>query len=197
MVIQISAGIHPPEECCLAVNKFYEYLKSTSCSDASEVEFSIAPLHKYPVSITFHTDKDIDLNGTVQWICESPIRPGHKRKNWYIDVHTIPDEDALDISDEFQFETFRSGGKGGQHVNKTSSGVRAIHIPTGISVVCTEERSQFMNKKRAVERIKLKLAEMQDGNKAKVKNTAWQKHNEIIRGNPIMVFKGMNFKKIK
>ena len=197
MIIQISAGIHPPEECCLAVNKFYEYLKSTNCSDASEVEFSIAPLHKYPVSITFHTDESIDLNGTVQWICESPIRLGHKRKNWYIDVHTIPDEDALDVSDEFQFDTFRSGGKGGQHVNKTSSGVRATHIPTGISVVCTEERSQFMNKKRAVERLKLKLAEMEGNNKAKVKNTAWEKHNEIVRGNPIMVFKGMNFRKIK
>ena len=197
MVVQISAGIHPPEECCMAVNKFFNYLQRTKCENPTGVEISMSPLHKYPTSILFHTKENIDLNGTVQWICESPIRPGHKRKNWYIDVHSISDEEALDASDDFRFETFRSGGKGGQHVNKTSSGVRAIHIPTGITVVCTEERSQFMNKKRAVERIKLKLAEMEGNNKAKVKNNAWQKHNEIVRGNPIMVFKGENFRKVK
>ena len=147
MVVQISAGIHPPEECCIAVNKFFNYIKYSKCTDAAGVVFSKAPLHKYPTSILFHTETDIDLNGTVQWICESPIRPGHKRKNWYIDVHSIPDEEALNASDDFKFEAFRSGGKGGQHVNKTSSGVRVTHIPTGLTTTCTEERSQFMNKK--------------------------------------------------
>ena len=197
MVVQISAGIHPPEECCIAVNNLFNYLKKTEYTDVTGVVVSTSPLHKYPVSIMFHTKDDINLNGTVQWICESPVRPGHKRKNWYIDVHSMSDEEALGSQDEFRFETFRSGGKGGQHVNKTNSGVRAIHIPTGITVVCTEERSQFMNKKRAVERIRMKLAEIEENSKAEAKNNAWQKHNEIVRGNPIMVFKGKNFRKVK
>ena len=54
---------------------------------------------------------------------------------------------------DFRFETFRSGGKGGQHQNVRDSGVRIVHIETGLSAECREERDQFSNKKKAFEKL--------------------------------------------
>jgi protein subunit release factor A len=53
-------------------------------------------------------------------------------------------------SNDLEITTFRSGGKGGQHQNKTESGVRVRHVPSGIVVVCRDERSQYLNKTRAL-----------------------------------------------
>jgi peptide chain release factor 2 len=64
------------------------------------------------------------------------------------EVDEIPD---LELRDEdLQFDTFRAGGAGGQHVNKTSSAVRLTHLPTKITVQCQNERSQFKNKSMAL-----------------------------------------------
>lgn len=65
------------------------------------------------------------------------------------------DDDAL--IRECEVQTFRSGGKGGQHQNKVESGVRLIHRPTGIVVESREERSQFMNKQRCLKKLRLKV----------------------------------------
>ena len=54
-------------------------------------------------------------------------------------------------------EVFRSSGAGGQHINKTSSAVRLIHIPTGITVECQTERSQFQNRDNAMRMLRTKL----------------------------------------
>lgn len=68
--------------------------------------------------------------GTIQWICQSPCRPAHKRKNWFIGIFALQEVyETLPRSEDIYFETFRSAGKGGQHVNKTETGVRAIHLP--------------------------------------------------------------------
>ena len=83
-----------------------------------------------------------ELDGSVLWICKSPYRPGHKRKNWYVDVSILDQVPRISEERMVRFETFCSGGKGGQHVNKVETGVRIIHVPTGISVVSTEARSQ-------------------------------------------------------
>ena len=77
----------------------------------------------------------------------------------------------LDKNQNFEFnmddvlvETFKSGGAGGQHINKTESAVRLIHKPTGIISVCQDERSQTKNKERAIENLKIKLQENFDKN---------------------------------
>ena len=57
--------------------------------------------------------------GSLQWICASPVRPKHPRKNWYIGVFRMPDMPEMPSESEIEFQTCRSGGKGGQHVNKT------------------------------------------------------------------------------
>lgn len=62
------------------------------------------------------------------------------------------------LLDQCEVYTFRAGGKGGQHVNKTESAVRLKHIPSGITAVCQNERSQFLNKKKCLEILRKKLA---------------------------------------
>jgi peptide chain release factor 2 len=67
-------------------------------------------------------------------------------------------EVILEIPDkDLQYDTFRSGGKGGQNVNKVETGARVTHIPTGIAVRCTEERSQQQNKEKGLAILKAKL----------------------------------------
>jgi peptide chain release factor 2 len=58
---------------------------------------------------------------------------------------------------ECEVDTFRSGGPGGQHVNKTETGVRLTHLPTGIVVACREERSQHQNKMNCLRRLREKI----------------------------------------
>ncbi|MEE8336133.1 MAG: peptide chain release factor-like protein [Candidatus Neomarinimicrobiota bacterium] len=70
---------------------------------------------------------------------------------------------------ECHFDTFRSRGKGGQHVNKTDSAVRITHLPTGIVVTCQDERSQYRNKQICLKRLQEKLNEMNKKPKRRIK----------------------------
>lgn len=70
----------------------------------------------------------------------------------------VPDDDDALLA-ECRVETFRAGGPGGQHQNTTESGVRLVHLPTGIRVSAREERSQHRNKAKALERLRAKLEE--------------------------------------
>lgn len=136
-----------------------------------------------------------DLEGSVLWICKSPYRPGHKRKNWYVDVSILDQVPRISEERMVRFETFCSGGKGGQHVNKVETGVRAIHIPTGTAVVSTQARSQHMNKQIAMNRLCCILAEMNARNQQKEKSLAWMEHARLERGNPVRIYEGMRFER--
>ena len=70
---------------------------------------------------------------------------------------TIPDCDDVLLS-ECQIETFRSSGKGGQHANKTESAVRLTHTKSGIQVICQDERSQYLNKKKCIKELRIRIA---------------------------------------
>lgn len=70
-------------------------------------------------------------------------------------------------------------------MNKVESGVRIIHIPTGIVTQSTEERSQFQNKQRAMERMREKLADLQHKQQERQADAAWMEHYRIVRGNPV------------
>ncbi|MNX97665.1 Peptide chain release factor 2 [compost metagenome] len=133
--------------------------------------------------------------GTVQWIQKSPYRPNHGRKNWFVGIFEVnPAKTVSWNENEIVYQSVRSSGSGGQHVNKVSSAVRATHTPSGISVFVQESRSQLQNKKIARERIREKLENHQSEKLLEVVNQTWSQHHELERGNPVRTFSGMDFK---
>ena len=86
------------------------------------------------------------------------------------------------------YETMRASGPGGQHVNKTESAVRARHLPSGITVVASDQRSQRQNKALALERLKAKVLHEQRQLIATRLQTQWEQHNTLVRGNPVRTF---------
>lgn len=136
--------------------------------------------------------------GTVQWIGQSQFRKFHKRKNWFIGIFEVDKVTTTEIAEkDIQYQAMRSSGAGGQHVNKVSSAVRATHVPTGISVVAMDSRSQHQNKKLATERL---LQKFKDETVKQFKaefQAQWMNQLQIQRGNPIRIFEGSDFKKQK
>ena len=119
----------------------------------------------------------------------SPFNAAGKRQTSFASCDVMPDiEEDLDIEineDDLRIDTYRSSGADGQHINKTSSAIRITHLPTGIVVQCQNERSQHMNKDKAMQMLKAKLYIMKQEENAAKADSIRGEITEIGWGNQI------------
>ncbi len=204
--MQVTSG-RGPEECCYALARLLPCIMA----EAEEKGIRIRVLETVPSekpgclrSALLAAEGD-DLSGfmrewegTVQWIGQSPFRPHHKRKNWFIAVQCLKPPETVRWSEkELRTERMRASGPGGQHVNKTETAVRITHIPTGLSAVAQEERSLHMNQKLAMSRLAALMENEADKAKQQHEQQRWSQHNRLERGKAVRRYKGENFRKQK
>ena len=195
--VQISSGTGPVE-CCRVVWHITEMFQKL----CEEQEINCELLNCEPArekksfrSVLLKIDDDTaslksHWEGTVLWQSNSPFRPNHRRKNWYVKISflEIPKDVEFD-SELIKIEAIRGGGPGGQHVNKSNTAIRATYLPTGDSVFCHEERSQLMNKKLALSRLNDLILNQNQSQKDNAKANSRMEHYSLERGNPIRTFK--------
>lgn len=119
----------------------------------------------------------------------SPFDANKRRHTSFCSVDVIAeieDDDSIVIADEdIRIDTYRSSGKGGQHVNKTESAIRITHLPTGIIVTCQNERSQYKNKECAMRGLRSRLFERMEDEKRSAMEKFYGPKGEIGWGNQI------------
>ena len=119
----------------------------------------------------------------------SPFDANARRHTSFASVYIFPVlDDTIEVEvkpEDLRVDTYRSGGAGGQHVNKTDSAVRFTHLPTGIVVACQTERSQTMNRATAMSMLKARLYEYYKAEKEKENSKFAQEKKEISWGNQI------------
>lgn len=203
MWIQISSGAGP-EECALGVGLFFKQVIKECKQKDLKIELvgheDGQYLGNYQSVLLRIEGADAkkylkSIEGTILWICKSPYRPHHKRKNWYIDVEVYEEQEkySFNLSD-VKIDTMRSSGAGGQNVNKLETAVRVTHLPTGIMVKAQEERSQYQNKKLALAILQRILENKNEKALDNFKKGLWQQHKALVRGNPVRTFEGKKFK---
>lgn len=194
MTYEISSG-NAPTECELAVTKLAEYLVKNYGAEIVNTSdgYNIGTYR----TVTISTNEDLsEFIGSVLWICKSPYRPNHKRKNWFINFKRLDSEEQTDFDEsKVVFSTLHSSGSGGQNVNKVETGVRAIYTPTGDMTVCTDERSQYANKKKALARLKETVHERNRIKANETANNMRKAHVNLERGNASARFEGMDFRR--
>lgn len=207
ILIQFSAG-QGPCECALAVKlgsrRFIADAESAGLTvDILEQEEGEKKGTLKSVLLMLKTDSLSAVQqqcldqwqGTVQWICRSPYRPKHGRKNWFFNVVLWETDELQQLNPrDIEIKTCRSSGAGGQHVNTTDSAVQLLHKPTGLSVKVQTERSQHQNKRLAFALLSHKIKALENQQSEALKGNLRLQHHQVERGRAVRVFEGERFK---
>lgn len=167
-IVSLHAGAGGTESCDWASMLYRMYTRWASNKGfAIEVLDSLDGDEAGIKSITFQVNGENAYGylksekGVHRLVRISPFNAAGKRQTSFVSCDVMPDiEEDIDIEvkdEDIRIDTYRSSGAGGQHINKTSSAIRITHFPTGIVVTCQNERSQHMNKDKAMQMLKSKL----------------------------------------
>jgi peptide chain release factor 2/peptide chain release factor len=197
--IIISVG-HAPREACYFVQTLAARFQRLCASHGLVLLETIPQDHTtLPQSISLLVEGDAKRllaaeEGTHALLLRSRGESQRRRKRWYAAVTIIAVEPAIKSPaealrpEDLEFSAFRCGGPGGQHVNKTSSGVRLHHRPSGIVVKATARRQQQANRRQAMAQIGNMLENQAEQQRQALDKELWHYRLRLERGNPVRVY---------
>lgn len=171
-ILQINAGAGGTESCDWA-----EMLLRMYTMWAQKSGYKLSLLNRQDGDVAGIKSAEIEINGDFTYgllkgengvhrlVRVSPFNAQGKRMTSFASVFVHPMiDDTIEVEinpADLDWDTFRASGAGGQHVNKTESAVRVRHLPTGIVAECQEERSQHLNREKAIQMLKSRIYEME------------------------------------
>lgn len=191
-----------PVECCLGVKLALKRLEEEAGAagvGVTLVEQTEGPVGGTLSSVLLQLEGESAhafarrWNGSILWVCESPYRKQHKRKNWFLQGATLIPPAQPPGNSEIRYEATRASGPGGQHVNKTDSAIRATHVASGLSVKVQSQRSQHANKRLAAQLLAIKLAKQAAAAGERSRIERHLQHKQVERGNAQRTFIGPGF----
>ena len=195
-IVSLHAGAGGTESCDWAAMLYRMYTRWADKKGFSvEVLDSLDGEEAGIKSITFQVNGENAYGylksekGVHRLVRISPFNAAGKRQTSFVSCDVMPDiEEDVDVEireEDIRIDTFRSSGAGGQHINKTSSAIRITHFPTGIVVQCQNERSQHMNKDKAMQMLKSKLLLLKQQEQAEKMSDIRGEVSDINFGNQI------------